>query len=98
MLWARNLSFNGTVGSPSITQSPYTATLTAAAPYNNLLGVNPRFVSAGPGVTKPNLHLQRTSPLRNAANTAYGIGTIDRDGKPRVVGGAPDLGAYELQT
>jgi parallel beta-helix repeat protein len=98
VLWVRNVSFNGTIGSAAITQSPYNSTLTTAAPYNNLLGVNPRFMSAGRGVTKPNLHLQTTSPLRNAGITNYGIGTIDRDGKPRVVGAAPDVGAYEVQS
>lgn len=98
VVWTRNVSFNGTVGSSSITQSPYNATLTSAAPYNNLLGVNPRFIKAGRGVAKPNLRLQRTSPLRNAAITDYGISTIDRDGKARVFGGAPDLGAYEVQS
>ena len=95
VLWARNLTFNGTVGSASITQSPYNATLTMAAPYNNLLGVNPLFVKAGRGVTSPDLHLKRTSPVRDGGITTYGIGTIDRDGKPRVSGVAADLGAYE---
>jgi parallel beta-helix repeat protein len=98
VLWMRNVSFNGTVGSAALTQSPYNSTLTAAAPYNNLLGVNPRFVKAGRGVVSPNLRLQRASSLRNAAITDYGIGTIDRDGKRRVFGAAPDIGAYELQS
>jgi len=96
VVWKRNLSFNGTPGSASITQSPYNATLVAAAPYNNLLGVDPLFVAAGQGVASPNLHLQPSSKAHNAAVTDYGIGTIDRDANPRVRGIAADLGAYEL--
>jgi parallel beta-helix repeat protein len=97
VVWKRNLTFNGTAGSTSFTQSPFNATLTSAAPYYNMLGVNPLFVGGGPGVTNPDLHLQASSKARNAANSQYGIGTIDRDGKPRTYGTAADLGAYELQ-
>ena len=56
VIWKRNLAFNGAAGSPSITQSPYNATLIATAPDNNLLGVDPLFISAGQGITSPNLH------------------------------------------
>jgi hypothetical protein len=97
VVWSRNLTFNGTAGSASITQSPANATLTTASPYFNLLGVNPLFVAAGPNITTPDLHLQPTSPARNIASSRYGIGTVDRDGKRRTYGAAADLGAYELQ-
>ena len=96
VVWKRNLTFNGTPGSASITQSPYNATLVAAAPYNNLLGVDPLFAAAGQGVASPDLHLQPGSRARDASVTDYGIGTIDRDGNPRTAGAAADLGAYEL--
>ena len=96
VVWKRNLTFNGTPGSAAITQSPYNATLVAAAPYNNLLGVDPLFAAAGQGVASPDLHLQPGSRARDASVTDYGIGTIDRDGNPRTAGAAADLGAYEL--
>jgi parallel beta-helix repeat protein len=97
VVWMRNISFNGTPGSASITQSPYNPTLTSAAPYANLLGVDPLFVSAGQGVTNPDLHLKSASKARNSAVAKYGIGTIDRDGYRRNSGIA-DLGAYEIRT
>lgn len=96
VVWKRNLTFNGTAGSASITQSPRNVTLTGAAPYLNLLGVNPLFVAAGQGITNPDLHLQPSSKAVNAAVLDHGIGTLDRDGNTRISGAAPDLGAYEL--
>ena len=98
VIWKRNLSFNGTPGSASITQSPYNATIVSAAPYSNLLGVDPLFVAAGQGITNPDLHLQSTSKAYNAAVTDYGIGTTDRGGNPRSADGVADLGAYEIQS
>jgi parallel beta-helix repeat protein len=95
VVWKRNMTFNGTLGSASITQSPYNATLTSAPPYANLLGVNPVFVAAGQGVSSPDLHLQPVSRAHDAAVIDQGIGIIDREGNPRVSGAAPDLGAYE---
>ena len=99
--WYSNLSFNGTVGQASLnltgSGTPFTSTLVATAPYNNVLGVNPLFVSAGVGVTTPDLHLQSTSPARNTGISTYGVSSFDRDGKTRVSGGAIDFGAYEIQ-
>ena len=53
-----------------------------------------KFFAAGRG----DLHLRAASPLLNAG-VALGWmeGAFDRDGKPRVVGGAPDIGCYERQ-
>jgi parallel beta-helix repeat protein len=97
VVWRRNLTFNGTEGSASFTQSPFNASLTSAGPYYNMFGVNPLFIAAGPEITSCDLHLQPTSKARNVATSQYGLGRIDRDGKPRVYGTAADLGAYELQ-
>jgi serralysin len=91
VLWLRNLTFNGTPGNASITQQPKNPTLVATSPYLNLLGVDPLFVSP------TDFHLQAKSPARDAGLMTYGVGTIDRDGKPRVSGTAADLGAYEVQ-
>lgn len=96
VLWKRNLSFNGKARSGAITQSPRNVSLTAAAPYRNLLGTDPRFVRWGTGESNPDLHLKHRSPAQNAGVTDHGIPAIDRDGNPRVSGGAADLGAFEI--
>jgi hypothetical protein len=46
---------------------------------------------------KGNLRLQSISPCINAGNNAYVATTTDLDGRPRIVGGTVDLGAYEFQ-
>ncbi|MBP7829714.1 MAG: hypothetical protein KA248_07335 [Kiritimatiellae bacterium] len=54
---------------------------------------DPRFMNAAAG----NYHLQSDSPCINRGNNSYGIGPVDLDGKPRLVGGTVDMGAYEYQ-
>lgn len=68
---------------------------------NNLADADPKFVTPIDATTAPtttgNLRLQAGSPAIDAGNNAalpVGI-TTDLDGKPRIVNGVVDLGAYE---
>jgi hypothetical protein len=45
-----------------------------------------------------NLRLQSNSPCINAGNNSFVSGTTELDGRPRVVGGTVDIGAYEFQS
>ena len=95
VMWKRNLTFNGKAKAASIIQSPANPSLTAATPYRNMLGVNPQFLKSGNGEAEMDLHLASSSPARNAAMASPGLASSDRDGRRRVSGSAPDLGAYE---
>jgi Ig-like domain-containing protein len=56
-------------------------------------GADPLFVNLPGG----DLHLQPNSPCNNAGNNAYVTTATDLDGKPRIVNGTVDIGAYEFQ-
>ena len=43
------------------------------------------------------LRPQLSSPCVNAGNNAYAVGSTDLAGRPRIVGGTVDIGAYEYQ-
>lgn len=54
----------------------------------------PRFVTTNGW---SNLRLQSNSPCINAGNNSYTAAVTDLDGRPRIVGGTVDMGAYEYQ-
>ena len=58
------------------------------------IAVDPLFINPASG----NYRLQTNSPCINAGNNSYVGGiTTDLDGRPRIVGGTVDMGAYEFQ-
>ncbi|MDQ3278528.1 MAG: hypothetical protein M3Q06_09385 [Bacteroidota bacterium] len=65
----------------------------ANATVSNAINSDPRFDSINTAQHYYSFRLKAGSPAINAG-TATGI-TLDLDGKPRPVGSAPDLGAYE---
>jgi len=97
VVWKRNMTFNGTKGAKSITQSPDNPSLSASPPFGNMLGVDPKFVRGGPGEATPDFQLRAKSPARHAGIIEYGAPAADRNGTPRESGKAPDLGAFAAE-
>ncbi len=60
----------------------------------NVITNAPLFVNAGAS----DFHLQVTSPCINAGNNSFITNSLDLDGKPRIVAGTVDLGAYEFSS
>jgi predicted outer membrane repeat protein len=75
---------------------------TAVITYSDVMGgypgagnidQDPLFVAPATG----DLHLQASSPARDAGLLTRGLPRTDLDGNPRVSGAAPDMGAYEIR-
>jgi hypothetical protein len=90
--------FNSAVGGESDYES-FTCALnyccTTLLPANGVGNITnaPLFVDYASG----NLRPQSNSPCINAGNNAYVSTSTDLDGRPRIVGGTVDIGAYEFQ-
>jgi len=79
------------VGTSSVT---YSNTQRGYAGTGNI-NTTPQFVNAASG----NYRLQSTSPCINTGSAAApSLPATDLDGLPRILGSAPDMGAYELWT
>ena len=89
-VWEKSIVFGNycTSVANSSSSNSYSAKLT------NCWSSDPLFRNPAAG----DFRLSSNSPCINAGNSAFGIGTNDLDGNPRVVGGAVDIGAYEFQT
>ncbi|MFH0908898.1 MAG: choice-of-anchor Q domain-containing protein, partial [bacterium] len=61
-------------------------------PFANNIGDVPRFVNPAAG----DYRLQPSSPCINAGSNAYVTADVDLDGRPRMLGGRVDMGAYEF--
>lgn len=86
VVWANNLTFNGKVGDKSIGIGSG-----SISGNGNLLGVDPRFVSASTG----NFRVSANSPAVNAGTVKYGSSMTALGGTSRVVK-TIDIGAYEI--
>ncbi|MDC0684842.1 choice-of-anchor Q domain-containing protein [Sorangium atrum] len=84
--------------SPNEIAGPGTAVIT----YSDVMGgypgtgnidQDPLFVAPAEG----DLHLQASSPARDAGLFTSSLPKTDLDGNPRVSGAAPDMGAYEIR-
>ncbi|MBB2753132.1 UNVERIFIED_ORG: hypothetical protein GGI57_003842 [Rhizobium aethiopicum] len=88
VVWANNVTYNGTAGQASVKTDGGNAMPSAAD--GNKLGVDPKFA----GAASDNFHLGSGSSAIDGGTSKYGVGSIDLDGHARVVG-TVDIGAYE---
>ena len=80
------------VGTNGTGMSFTTCCTTPAAAGTGNIASDPKFVNAATG----NYRLQTNSPCIDAGfNEAWMVGATDLDGKPRVLNGTADIGAYE---
>jgi hypothetical protein len=78
----------------SVSGTGFQGTCASQSGQNGNLSLNPRFVNP----LKGNFQLRKTSPAINAGdNSAPDLPSTDLAGKPRIVGGVVDMGAYEYQ-
>jgi hypothetical protein len=87
-----NTATSGTNYSGSVLNYSCTAPLPPAGTGN--ITDAPLFVNSN---SWSNLRLQTNSPCINAGTSSPTIGGTDLDGRPRVIGGTMDIGAYEFQ-
>jgi serralysin len=86
VVWKNNLTYAGKAGDASVRTTGGNQKLSAAD--GNLLGVDPKFVSA-----PNNFELQKGSPAIDSGTKAFGYFSSGLDSGTRV--GAIDIGAYE---
>jgi parallel beta-helix repeat protein len=94
-VFRHNLTFNGVPGEASIriNLSEGAAPFNISAKDGNLLGIDPQFINPG----MHDFRLRSSSPARDAGITGINHGAVDLAGKPRIVNGKIDIGAYEHQ-
>jgi hypothetical protein len=88
------VQFNSATNSPNYDSSTlnYCCAVPLASGTGNFTNA-PGFV----GMQSNNFRLSSNSPCINAGANAYVVGTKDLDGRPRIVSGTVDIGAYEFQ-
>lgn len=89
------LFFNSATNGPNFSGGTFNYCCVTPMPTNGLNNFTnpPLFVDYAGG----NLRLQSNSPCINAGLNSYCSESTDLDGRPRIVGGTVDLGAYEYQ-
>jgi hypothetical protein len=74
---------------------PYGGTCTDQTGLNGNISADPIFVNPSAG----DFHLQAASPAMNAGtNSAPNLPVTDKDGRPRIIDGVVDMGAFEFPT
>lgn len=105
ILWNNDGATPGTLcdikslqGSPKLVNVIVGSACSPLDPASTTSGADPRFVDPD-SFTSYGYHLRNDSPAREGGvgNPAGGLTTVDVDGKPRVDGALPDLGAFEFQ-